>query len=103
MRRVDITAKNLGLVRIPDRYDYSLWSYLPFSAETPHIRPCSEHSLSSFNRNFMKLAYNMERYKISNAFELRPYRIIHFGVTCPLVPKMTIFELIRSIACLVLI
>ena len=27
---------------------------------------------------------------------------LHFGVTCPLVPKNTIFYLVRSIACLVL-
>ena len=45
----------------------------------------------------MKLADNLDRHKISKKFELQPGQIIHFGVTC------TIFDIVWSKACLVLI
>ena len=72
----------------------------------------------------MKLADNMDRHKISDEFEFPPDRTIDFGNTCPLGPKTfifdliwrtidfgvtcplvqkNIFDLVRSIACLVLI
>ena len=50
----------------------------------------------------MKLADNMDRHKILDEFEFRPDRTIDFWVTCPLVQKNPIFDLVRSIACLVL-
>ena len=43
----------------------------------------------------MKVADNMGSYKISDEFD--------FGVTCYLVQKKNIFDLVRSIACLVFI
>ena len=42
----------------------------------------------------MKPADNLDRHKIG---------LLNFGVTCPLVQKKPIFDLVRSIACLVLI
>ena len=51
----------------------------------------------------MKLADNMDMHEISDVFEFRPDQTIHFGATCPLVQKNPIFDIIRSIACLVLI
>ena len=51
----------------------------------------------------MKLAGNMDMHKISDEFEFRPDRTIDFGVTCPLVQKNPIFDLVLSTACLVLI
>ena len=51
----------------------------------------------------MKLADNLDRHIISDEFEFRPDRTIVFGVACPLVPINPIFNLFRSIACLVLI
>ena len=84
------------------RLDQSL-NFLPFSAEKKkqHIRPCSGHSLLSFKRNFMKVADNLDMHKISDKFELHPDWIIDSGFTCPLVSKNTIYDLVRSIACLV--
>ena len=46
----------------------------------------------------MKLADNMDMHKLSDEFEFRPDRTIDFGVTCPLVPKHSIFDFVRSIA-----
>ena len=51
----------------------------------------------------MKVADNLDRHKISNEFEFRPDRTIDFGVTCPLVPKTPIYNLVWSVVCLVLI
>ena len=50
----------------------------------------------------MRLADNVDSHKISDEFEFRPDRNIDFRVTCPLVAK-TIFYLVRSSNCLVLI
>ena len=44
-----------------------------------------------------------DNHKISDEFEFRLDRNIDFGITCPLVPKSAIFDLVQSIACLVLI
>ena len=51
----------------------------------------------------MKPAGNMDRHKILDEFQFRPDRNIDFGVTCSLVQKKPIFNLVQSIACLVLI
>ena len=40
----------------------------------------------NFNRIFMRLAVNLDRYKISEEFHFGPDRTIDFGVACPLVP-----------------
>ena len=43
-------------------------------------------------------------HKVSDEFEFRPDRIIHFGITCPWASlKKAIFDLVRSIAPSVLI
>ena len=77
----------------PHKY-YSFWCHLPFGAEKPNIRPCPEHILFSFDGIFMKVADNLERHKISDEFRLRQNRTIHFGVTCPWVPKNLIFHFV---------
>ena len=59
------------------------------SAETLHIWRCPEYILISFNWNFMKLADNPDKYKISNEFDFQPDWTIAFGVTCPLMQKKT--------------
>ena len=54
----------------------------------------------------MKLADNLDRHKISkisDGFEFRPDLTTAVRVTCPLVLKKFIFDLVLSIACLVLI
>ena len=51
----------------------------------------------------MIFAVNLRGHKISDEFEFRSDRTIDFGVTCPLVQKKPIFDLVRSIACLVLV
>ena len=53
----------------------------------------------------MRLADNLDRHKTWKEFEFRPDRTIDFGVTCELVPKKkkNIFDIVRSIACLVFI
>ena len=51
----------------------------------------------------MKLVDNLDKHKILDEFEFRPDRNIEFRVTCTLVPKKTIFDFVRCIACLVLI
>ena len=51
----------------------------------------------------MRLADNLDRHKILDEFEFGPDRTFDFGVTCPLVTKNPIFELVQSMACLVLI
>ena len=51
----------------------------------------------------MKLTDNQYKCKSSDKFEFLPDWTFDFGVTCPLVPKKPIFDLVRSIACLVLI
>ena len=56
-------------------------------AETLHIWRCPEYILISFNWNFMKLADNPDKYKISNEFDFQPDWTIAFGVTCPLMQK----------------
>ena len=73
------------------------------SAETLHIWLCPGYILISFNWNFMKLADNSDRHKISKEFDFQADLTIDFGVTCPLVPKQNIFHLVQSTACLVLI
>ena len=79
------------------------------SAEKRHNRHFTEHSLVSFNRMFMKLVYmfTLQKFsgghKISDEFEFRPDRTTDFGITCHLVQKKNIFDLVRSIACLALI
>ena len=40
-------------------------------------------SLFNFDRIFVKLADNQDRYKISDKFEFTPDWISHFGVMCP--------------------
>ena len=75
----------------------------PLVPKKKHIRHRLEHSLLSFNWKFRKLADNLDRHKISD-FEFRPDGSIDFGVTCPLVTKKNnIFDIVWSIACLVLI
>ena len=51
----------------------------------------------------MRLADNLDRHKISDEFEFRPDRTIYYGVTFPIAQKNAIFDLVQSIACLVLI
>ena len=51
----------------------------------------------------MKLTDKLDRHKILDEFECRPDRTIYCGVTCQLVPINAIFELVRGIACLVLV
>ena len=52
----------------------------------------------------MEVADNLDRLKISDEFEFGRDRTIHFGVTCPWVPKKTnIFYFVRSIACIIFI
>ena len=36
----------------------------------PHIRPCTEHSLFSFDWIFAKVTDNLDRHKISDEFEI---------------------------------
>ena len=48
----------------------------------------------------MRNADNLDRHYILDEFEFRPDWTNH-GVTCPLVQKKPIFDLVRSIACLV--
>ena len=50
----------------------------------------------------MRLADNLARHKISGKFEFWPDRTIDFKVTC-FSAQNPIFDLVRSIACLVLI
>ena len=48
----------------------------------------------------MKIGDNLDRHKISDKFEFRQDRTIHFEVTCPWVPKKkNTFEFVGSIAC----
>ena len=70
-------------------------------SKKPHIRSCPEHSLLNFNWNFMKLADTLDKHKISEEFEFRPDRIINYWVTCACAEN-PIFDLVRTIACLVL-
>ena len=51
----------------------------------------------------MKLADNLDRHKVLDKFKFRPDWTIDYRVTCPLVPKSLIFDLVQRIACLVLI
>ena len=55
----------------------------PLVLKKTHMPPCPEHSLLSFIRNFMKLADNLDKHKISDEFEFWLDRTIHFGVTGP--------------------
>ena len=41
----------------------------------------------------MKVADNLDIHKISDKFELRQNRTIHFGVTCPCVPRQNLLDL----------
>ena len=50
-----------------------------------------------------KLTGNKDSDKILEKFDFHLDRTIHFGVTCPWVPKNTIFDLVRGIAFLILI
>ena len=84
-----------GRVWILARSDSSLQSYLPLSAAKLHIWLCPEHSLFSFNRTFMRPADNLDRHKIS--FEFQADRTIDFGVIYPLLPKTSVFDLVRSL------
>ena len=59
-------------------------------------------SLFRLNQIFMRLADNQDRHKISNKFEFRPDRTSDLGVTCPLVPKNIILDLVQTRACLML-
>ena len=63
MRLVD----NLDMHTILDELRFLLYPTFRFGGTCPfmpHIRPCPECSLFSFNRNIMKLADNLERDKI---------------------------------------
>ena len=54
----------------------------------------------------MKVADNLDRHKIPDEFEFRQNRTIHFGVTCPLMPKKKhthTFDFVQSIACVIFI
>ena len=79
------------------RSDYWLWCYLPFSAKKPHVQPCPERSLFSFNGNFMKLADKLDRQKILQEFEFPPDWTIEFRVTCPLVAKKKIYSTLSRV------
>ena len=64
-----------------------------------------EHCLFSFDWLFMEVADNLDRHKISDKLEFRHDRSVHFGVTCPWVPKKAtyIFDFVQSIACVIFI
>ena len=87
-------AGNQDTHKISDKFEFCPWVQ-----KKHHIWLCPEHSLFSFSQIFMRLADNLYMHKILNKFEFRPNQTIDFGVTCPLVPKNTIFNLV----CLVLI
>ena len=74
-----------------------LFTCLEFWPRLSSIR--LEYSLLSFNQNFMKLADNLEMHNITKEVEFRPDQTI--DVIGPSVPKEPIFDLVRSIACLV--
>ena len=77
------------------RLNWTIDSGLRFSAEKCHIRPCLEHSLFRFDWIFiMKAADKLDRHKISDKFEFRPDWTIDSGVTCPLVPKNSVCDLV---------
>ena len=44
-----------------------------------------------FDRIIIKVADNQDRYKSSDEFDLGPNQTTHFGVTCPLVTKISHF------------
>ena len=54
---------------------------------TKHIGHCPEYSLFIFDCIRLKVADNLDRNKILYEYKFRQDRIIHFGVTCPWVPK----------------
>ena len=87
---------------------------LALCAENHHVWPCLNHSLFSFDQIFMRPAYKLERHRIIfklagnqdshkmlDEFEFRPDQTFYFGVTCLLVPKSPIIDLVLNIACLV--
>ena len=64
--------------------DWTIYlSYIPLIAATASDRLCHQHNLFSFDRNFMKLAANMDINKISDNFKNRPDWIMYFRVTSP--------------------
>ena len=52
-----------------------------------HNISCPEHSLFGFDLIFMKGADNLDRLKISDGLQFWQDCFIHFGGTCPCVPK----------------
>ena len=62
-------AVNQDSHKILDTFEFrsdltSFQNYLPLCTEKHHILPCPVHSLLSFNQIFMRLADNLDRYKI---------------------------------------
>ena len=78
-------ADNLNRHQIADEFEFRPDRTLHFGVtcslvpKKAHNRPCPEHSLLSFYRNFMKLADNLNRHKFLDEIDFRPDRI----VTCP--------------------
>ena len=70
MRLVDKLDKHKILDKLEFRPDLIIQFGMtcPLVQKKTHIWPCSEHSLLSVKWNFMKLADNLDRYKISQVF-----------------------------------
>ena len=100
--------------RISDEFDFGLDRTIHFAVTGPWAmknspidlqrrKCCPENSAFTFDRIIFKLAGNQDNHKISDEFEFRPDRTMHFGVTFPWVPNNAVFDFVRSIAFLVFI
>ena len=90
-------AGNEDFHKIFDEFDFGPYWTIHFGVTRPWA---TKKFSATFDCIIFKLAGNQE---ISDEFKFQPDRTFHFRVTCPSVPKNTIFDLVRSIACLVLI
>ena len=79
------------------------WATKNFPLDLQWRKCCLDDSFFTFDRIFINLAGNQDSHKILDEIECRSDQTIHFGVTCPLVAKKPIFDLVRSIVPSILI
>ena len=70
------------------------WAMKNFPIDLLWKKCCQQDSAFTFDWIFFKFTGNQDSHKISGEFEFRPDPMLHFGVTCPWVPKNTIFDFV---------
>ena len=90
-------ADKVDILKISDKFTIHFGVTCPCVPRQNSLYLCFEQSLFIFYWIFMRLVNNLHRrHKICDKFEFRLDQTIDFGVSCPLVPKNAVFDVVHS-------